>query len=142
MATLSADAPRVFETGHDNMINDLPVIASDIIYDGAAVGESSTTGTYRPIQGGDNFAGFATKKVDNSAGSAGDKNVNVYQRGVVQIPVVGATGDTDNGAAVYATDDDTFTLTASGGSQIGKVLRHVSGTTCMVYFEGLSVRSV
>ena len=44
--------------------------------------------------------------------------------------------------AVYATDDDTFTLTATGGLQIGKVSRWISGTTCMVYFEAANLRSI
>jgi len=141
MATLSADNPRVFETGHDNHINELPVIASDIIYLGAAVGENSS-GYFRPLSGGDNFEGFAIAQVDNSSGSAGDKNVKVYQRGVVTLSVTGVTAVTDEGSTVYASDDDTFTTTASGASAIGKIIRFVSGTTVQVLFESTSVRSI
>lgn len=141
MATLSADNPRVFETGHDNHLNGLPAVASDIIYLGAAVGENSS-GYFRPLSGGDNFAGFCIEKCDNSSGSAGDKNVKVYQRGVVKLAVTGVTAVTDEGSTVYASDDDTFTLTASGASSIGKIVRYVSSTTVMVAFEATSVRSI
>jgi hypothetical protein len=141
MTTLAADNPRVFETGHDNHINELPVIASDIIYLGAAVGENGS-GYYRPLQGGDPFEGFAVATVDNSSGSAADKNVKVYQRGVATLSVTGVTAVTDEGSTVYATDDDTFTLTASGATAIGKIIRYVSGTTVQVLFEAVSVRSI
>jgi len=141
MTTLAADNPRVFETGHDNHINELPVIASDIIYLGAAVGENGS-GYYRPLVGADPFEGFAVATVDNSAGSAGDKNVKVYQRGVVTLSVTGVTAVTDEGSTVYATDDNTFTLTASGATSIGKIIRFVSGTTVQVLFEAAPVRSI
>lgn len=142
MSTLSADKPRVFETGHDDALNGLPAIASDIIYDGAAVGESSSTGTYRPLQGGDTFAGFAIAQCDNSNGSASDRNISVRQRGVVKLSVTGVSSTANVGDAVYASDDDTFTTTASGGTQIGKVFRWISGTTCLVYFEAAAVQSI
>ena len=141
MATLSADNPRVFETGHDENINGLPVIANDIIYDGAAVGENGS-GYFRPLVAADNFAGFADEQADNTGGSAGDINVKVKQRGVVKLSVTGVTAVTDEGSTVYATDDNTFTLTASGASSIGKIVRYVSGTTVMVAFEAVSVRSL
>lgn len=142
MATLSADSPRVFETGHDNMPNALPVVATDIIYDGAAVGMSGSTGNARPLVGGDDFAGFAVAQADNSVGSAGDVNVDVYQRGVAKLSVTGVDGINDVGTEVYASDDDTFTTTASGGSAVGKITRWISGATCLVYFEAAAIRSI
>lgn len=137
MATLAVDKPRTFETGHDDMVNALPVVASDIIYDGAAVGESGATGTVRPLATGDAFAGFATAQADNSAGAAGAISVDLKQRGRVVLAVTGASAITDKDKPVYATDDDTFTLTA-GGTRIGYVDRWVSSTTCVVRFEAAS----
>jgi len=141
MTTLAKNQPRAFEEGE---INDLPVIANDIIYEGAAVGESSTTGTFRPLAAGDNFAGFATRKADNTAvgAAAGDVNVNVKQKGKIQLSVVGVTGVTDEGSTVYASDDDTFTLSSTGNSAIGKIIRYVTGTTVIVAFEAVSRRSI
>lgn len=140
MATLAADNPRVFESGHDNGLNALPVVASDIIYDGAAVGMSS--GNARPLTAGDDFAGFCVKQADNSSGSAGDINVDLYQTGVVKLAVTGVTAKTDVGSDVYASDDNTFTLTASGNSSIGTIVRYISSTTVMVKFEAVSNRSI
>lgn len=142
MTTLAANKKRVYEFNADPIYNDVPMIASDVIYEGAAVGESSSSGNARPLEGGDNFLGFATAKADNASGSAGDVNVRVRSRGIVKLSVTGVSADDDLGATVYATDDDTFTLTASGGSSIGKVHRWISGTTCMVAFESVLQRSI
>ena len=140
MATLAQNEPRAYEEG---ILNDLPVIASDIIFEGAAVGESSTTGTFRPLVAGDSFAGFATRKADNSGSAvAGAINVQVKQKGQIELAVTGVTGVTNEGATVYAADDNTFTLSSTGNSAIGKIIRYVSSTKCIVAFEAVSVRSI
>jgi hypothetical protein len=138
MTTLADNKPRAYETGE---FNDLPVIANDIIYEGAAVGENGA-GYFRPLVAADNFAGFAVRKADNTGGAAGDKNVKVRQKGRIQLSVVGVTAVTDEGSTVYASDDDTFTLTATGNSAIGKIIRYVTGTTVIVEFEAVSRRSI
>lgn len=137
MTTLAKNAVRAYEEGD---YNDLPVVATDIIYEGAAVGENGS-GYFRPLVAADPFAGFATRKADNSAGAAGAISVNVKQRGKIQLAVTGVTAVTDEGSAVYASDDNTFTLTSSGNTAIGKIIRYISSTTCIVYFEALSVAS-
>lgn len=144
MATLAKDTPRTFEsTGGHPSYNELPSIADDIVYAGAAVGESSTSGTGRPLSGGDNFMGFATEKCDNTGGSAGDLSIKLLDRGVALLSVTGADGINDYDATVYATDDDTFTLTASGATSIGKIKRYDSATgKFWVYFEATSARSI
>ena len=139
MATLAADKPRVFEVGYDHLINEIPVIASDIIYAGAAVGESGTTGTARPLVSGDNFIGFCVEKADNASGAAGDRRVKLREAGVVRLAVTGVSAESQYGDAVYATDDDTFTLTV-GGTRIGHLIRWITSTSCLVYFEAVSRR--
>lgn len=135
MATLAANKPRPFELG---TIGEYPVIAADIIYEGAAVGENGS-GYARPLVAGDPFLGFAESIVDNSAGAAGDKRVRVKRIGQVQIPVAGATAITANdGVVVYASDDDTFTLTASTNTAIGKVSRWVESGVCVVDFKAVA----
>lgn len=144
MATLAADKLRVFETDGERGFEEVPAVASDIIYAGAVVGESSTGGTYRPLVGGDTFRGFCTEKCDNSAGAASAKLIKIRSKGVVKLSgVTGLDNVNDAGATVYATDDDTFTLTASGASGIGKVVRYL-GTSGLglVYFEGETRRSI
>lgn len=142
MTTLAANSNRVFEHNEDPLYNDVPVIASDIIYAGAAVGESSSTGNARPLSGGDNFLGFAVAKADNSSGSVGDTYVRVRSKGIVKLSVTSVTADDDLGIAIYASDDDTFTTASTGNTQIGKLHRWISGTTCMVRFEAVTVRSI
>ena len=142
MATLASDKPRSYSVSTEMVGAELPVIASDIIYEGAAVGESSSTGTYRPLVAGDTFNGFAESKADNSSGAASAINVKVKRHGTVIIPVTGVSATAQVGDTVYASDDDTFTTTASGNSAVGKVQRWISSTTAEVYFEGATVRSI
>lgn len=142
MATLAKDTPRSYETGHSELINELPVIATDIIYDGAASGILNETGTVQPLATGstiDKFAGFCYEKADNSLGSAGDINAKLKERGRVILSVTGASAITDEGKDVFATDDNTFTLTV-GGVWIGKVVRWISGTMCVVDFQAFRLR--
>lgn len=140
MTTLAADKFRTFGCGHE-VDNDLPVIASDIIYGGAAVGENGA-GYFRPLVAADPFEGFALMRADNAAGAAGAVNVRVRQAGRVVLNVTGVTAVTDEGSTVYASDDDTFTLTSAGNSAVGKITRFISGTQVEVYFEAVSIRSI
>lgn len=132
MTTLAADKnpPRYYE---EDAFQEMGVVASDIIYEGSAVGENGA-GYARPLTSGDRFIGFCVDKVDNSSGSAGAKKVRLARKGKIQLTVTGASAVTDEGSAVYATDDDTFTLTA-GGTRIGHVVRWVTSTTCIVAFD-------
>lgn len=130
MTTLAADKSRILELPD---YNDLPVVQSDIIYEGAAVGDSGTN-AFRPLVAGDRFSGFAVAKVDNSTGSEGDKKVRVRTRGRVQLPIT-SIDKSDLGKAVYASDDDTFTLTQSTNSHIGKVVRFIATGTVMVAYD-------
>jgi hypothetical protein len=141
MTTRASNIKRPYELEVDPKFNDLPVIAADIIYEGSAVGDNGS-GLARPLVAADVFLGFSIAKADNSAGAASDIAVRVRQRGVVQLTVTGVASADDVGSTVYASDDDTFTLTSTSNTAIGKVVRWVSSTTCLVYFEGAQVRSI
>ncbi|MEC9434489.1 MAG: cytoplasmic protein [Pseudomonadota bacterium] len=137
MTTLAADAIRAYQLGD---IEDYPMIASDIIYQGAAVGENGS-GYARPLVAGDPFLGFAVERADNADGSAGDVRVSVRTRGRVQLPI-SAIGITANDRpAVYASDDNAFTLTASTNTLIGYVSRWVSTGVAIVEFDALAVKA-
>lgn len=141
MATLAADKVRVYESQADAPVyNALPAVTADILYAGSAIGIAS--GYARPCTTSDEFAGFCVEQCDNSAGANGAKTVKVISSGYIKLSVTGASAVTHINDAVYLTDDDTFTLTASGALQIGKVFRWISGTTCVVKFEALGDRSV
>lgn len=130
MTTLAVDTPRVYELG---TINEIPAVANDIIYEGAAVGLSS--GYARPLVAADTFVGFCEQKVDNTGGAAGAKTVRVIARGFVRLAVSGVTAITDVGGAVYASDDATFTTTASTNTYIGQIARFVSTGVAVVQFD-------
>lgn len=130
MTTLAVDSPRSYSLGD---ISDYPVIASDIIYDGAAVGLVAATGHARPLVAGDSFVGFALERADNSAGAAAAITTRVRAKGVAQLSVSGAV-ITDVGQPVYASDDDTFTLNPASGSFIGLVRRFVSSGVAIVEY--------
>lgn len=128
---LSANNARTFE--EDLEFGDALVAASTTIYDGAILGLAS--GYARGLVAGDKFAGVALQKRDNSAGSAGDLKVRLRKRGYLVMNVTGASAVTDKGSTVYASADDTLTLTAGSNTAIGVVHRWVSGTQCIVWFD-------
>lgn len=134
MTTLAAVALREFQLDSQE---EYPVIATDIIYQGAAVGENGS-GYARPLNAGDPFLGFAIATADNSAGAAGAVNVTVRTEGRIRLTVAGATAVTANDRPiVYASDDNTFTLTASTNSRIGRVQRWIASTDCIVEFNAM-----
>lgn len=143
MAQLTAANPRVWEStdGHPSE-NAIPAVAAVAIYAGSAVGESGATGTGRQLVALDNFMGFANETCDNTAGAAGAKLIKVLDKCIVKLTVVGVTGVGDYDAPVYASDGNTFTLTSTSNTQIGKIKRVISGTTCLVECESTAKRSV
>ena len=113
-----------------------------MIYEGAAL--SMTAGEVRPANGADtSFAGFAYESADNTGGAAGAIDVRVLSRGIVKLPVTGVTAGTTNvGTAVYASDDGSFTTTATANLGIGRVHRVVATGEAMVAFESSGLRSL
>ena len=141
MTTLAANKNRIFEFKAED-INDVPMIAADIIYAGAAVGDNGS-GLARPFVDGDPFLGFAVAKADNSAGAASAITVRVLQRGTVKLTLAGTVTAAKLADPIYATDDDTFSIADSGSdTAIGSLTRFISSTSGMVYFEALPVRSL
>jgi hypothetical protein len=143
MATLAANKSRAYDL-EPREYNELPVIASDIIYEGAAVGESVSTGTARPLVAADTFLGFCVENVDNSAGSAAAKNVKLLTVGSVWLTVTNGDNINDVGDTVYASDDDTFTMASTGNTAIGKLIRYDASRThkSLVRFEAAAARSI
>lgn len=125
MTTLAKDTPRRYELGD---MNDLPMVQSDTIYEGAAVGDNGS-GYFRPLVAGDPFAGFCVQKAVNAVATDGAENVRVKTKGEIILTIT-SVAVTDIGKAVYATDDNAFTLTPGNigaASFIGRIKR-VHGT--------------
>jgi len=130
MTTLAADAPVAEVKGN---LSAIPIIASDIVYEGAMVGDNGA-GYGRPLVAEDNFIGHAIEKVDNSSGAAGDLNIEV-RSGRYRLEVALAGKITDVGQPVYASDDATYTFVAVDTSYVGVVTRYVSATKLEVEFR-------
>lgn len=137
MATLTKDTLRDYELGDRE---EYPVIASDIIYEGAAVGENGS-GYARPLAAGDVFLGFAEKKADNSSGAAGAVNVRVRSKGKIKAAISALAVTANDRPAVYMSDDNTFTLTSTSNSLIGYVSRWISTGYGVVEFDAALVRA-
>ncbi len=137
MTTLAADKVREYQLGE---LEDYPVIASDIIYQGAAVGENGS-GYARPLVAADPFLGFADRIADNSAGVAGAINVRVKTRGRIVLPIAALAITANDRPAVYASDDDTFTLTPTSNTLIGYVSHWVSTGFAVVEFDAALVKA-
>lgn len=131
MTTLALDTPRALELGDRN---EYPVIAADIIYEGAAVGLVDASGHARPLTSADRFVGFAEAKADNSAGAAAAINVRTIKKGAIKLSVTGAV-ITDVGQPVYAQDDNAFSFIPTSGVFIGFLRRYVSAGVAIVEFD-------
>jgi hypothetical protein len=131
MTTLALDTPRASVVG---LINELPMVATDIIYEGAAVGTVIASGHARPLTSVDKFVGFCEKMADNSTGAAAAINVRFTRSGSKVLTVTGVT-ITDINQPVYATDDNTFTMLPTGGVFIGFVRRFASTGVAEVEYD-------
>lgn len=132
---LAADTVRKYEIGD---INTLVVASGVTIYEGAFVFALKADGTAvvaSPAISTHVFAGIAI------FGQTAGNKVDVKHRGFVEMPVTGASA-ASVGAIVYASDDNTLTLTASTNVPVGYVHRHVSGTTCIVEFRSTAERDI
>jgi hypothetical protein len=137
-----ADKPRNYSANIPKIAGSLPVITDVLIEAGDAVGRT-TAGYAKKMSTSEVFAGFSQGRNDNRGGANAAIQARIYQRGEVELAVVGVTGIGNVGDTVYALGENTFTLSSSSSAKtIGKITRHLSGTRCMVFFEGVPVRSL
>jgi hypothetical protein len=80
------------------------------------------------------LAGVAYEQVDNSAGSAGDKEVRVWRKGVFEFNFSGTASQADVGKAVYVVDDNTVGLAATTTNDVlvGRIVQFVSASKVRV----------
>ena len=131
MTTLAIDSPQILVTGD---LNSVPIIANDIVYEGAMVGDNAA-GHGRPLVAGDKFLGHSIFREDNAVpvGAAGDKDIRL-RTGMYRLccDLVGLI--TDVGQPVYASDDATLTFDGAGNSYVGRISRYVSATKMEIEF--------
>jgi hypothetical protein len=130
MTALSRDTSRTYEMGN---LHVRPVAAGVVIFQGAAVGLNADCYA-RPLVAGDKFAGFADNRSDNTGGTDGSAEVETRARDRIVLPVPGFTA-ADVFKPVYASDDNTFTLTADGNSAVGMAVRMDSPGFAVVEFD-------
>lgn len=139
MAALAANVDRKEKEGK---LIAHPVVASDIIYQGALV-KHNAAGYLAPCsaEAGAVFAGVAYEKVDNSAGAAGDKTCRVEKEGSFLMTFAGAAlTQAGVGASVYASDDDTVSLVQAANEQeVGKLVEFISATQGRVKIDNVAV---
>lgn len=131
---LSADREVEFFTTQELM--DLPVDNNVILHKGALVGLNSTTGFARPLVAGDLFLGIAYRKADNTVAghTAGGIRVRLHQSVDVVHTLAGVL-DTDLGSVVYASADDSLTLTQASNSRVGIVVGKSTANTARVRIQ-------
>ncbi len=114
---MALSANRDLDHYVDQELRSFKVAASEHIYKGAFVGLSAG-GHVRSLSAGDVFVGIAYEEADNASGSAGDISVRVYTLGDFGHALSGAA-ISNVGDAVYASADDTLTITSASNSYVG-----------------------
>lgn len=134
MTQLNTDTNRIFETPADS--NAIPVASAAKIYQGALVGKT-TNGYGRALKASDIAVGFSKDHTDNTNGVDGEKVCDIKAKGKVSLFISGITL-ADIGRKVYASDDNTFTLTETGNSAVGKLIRFEKSDYGIVAFDFLN----
>lgn len=110
-------ANRQVDTLVDQRFRTIPVAGNVRIFKGAFVGLNA--GLARPLVAGDAFAGVAYAEANNLGGAAGAINVQVDTVGDID-HFLDAAAVANNGALLYASDDETLTTVAGGNSLAGR----------------------
>jgi hypothetical protein len=129
-----------FPTYYESDFEGYPVATGVRIFKGALVSVNSS-GYARPLNTADKYVGIAEDTVDNTAGSNGAANVSVRRKTSVAFAVTGAT-IASVGAKVYASDDNTLTLTASTNLLVGIVRKALGGNRVAVELNAAVLHQV
>ena len=105
----------------DQQLRTLAVKAATIIYRGALVGLDRATGFARPLTATDQFQGLAYERCDNSLGADADREIILFTQGDFEFALAGAAR-TAIGRPVFASADDTLTLSGANASYIGQII--------------------
>lgn len=136
---LAKDTVRDYAAGAETIFNSHPAASATTWYEGGAIGLTAAGGLARPLLDTDTFAGFADRGGVNPSG--GSEQIRVRAKGIVRLLVTGVV-ITSVGAKVYATADDTFTLTSTTAVAIGRVYRYLANGEAEVYFEAHALRGL
>ncbi|HCI46860.1 MAG TPA: hypothetical protein DFI00_06170 [Rhodospirillaceae bacterium] len=114
--------------------SDEAVEADVQIFRNTFVSASAANKLANPLVAGERFVGISAAPSDNTGGSAAAKRVKMRRYGLVTLPIAGVTA-ADRHKAVYASDDQTATLTATGNSYIGQIEEVPAAGYAVVWFD-------
>jgi len=114
----------------DTEIREWPVAASQHIYRNSFVG-IDPAGNSKTFVPGDRFAGIAYEEADNSSGAAAAIKCRVVVEGDFTFALTSGA-QTDDGSAVYATDDATISLSGHPDAFVGRILHLDPDTSAYV----------
>jgi hypothetical protein len=134
---LTADRNLDFFTSQE--LIDLPVDDNVKIYKGALVGRNRATGYARALTAGDEFLGVAYRQADNTAAghAAGGITVRLHQA-VDIVHALSGVVNGDIGKDVYASADDTLTLSPAGNSRVGRIVAVEAANVARVRCEPIA----
>jgi len=118
----------------DHQLREYEVAASANVFKGALL-SLDVSGYVKPLVAGGEFVCIAYESADNLVGANGDKKVRVFTEGDFEHALAGAT-IADIVKPVYASDDETLTLTATANSFVGYVQGFLSSSTVIVRLRG------
>jgi hypothetical protein len=118
----------------DQQLRTLAVKASTTIYRGSLVGLDRASGYARALNAADQFQGLAYEQCDNSGGSNGDREVTIFTQGDFVFSLSGAA-KTAIGKPVFASDDNTLTLSGGSASYIGQIVEVPTSGTVIVRID-------
>lgn len=115
------------------------------VFKGAFVVVEESSGYAQPFTAGAGagtanlFIGIAYEEGDNSGGADGDVSVRVFTQGDFGHVISGGT-IADIGKKVYASADDTLSLSAAAGANVlvGRVQDWISGTEFVIRLHGVA----
>ena|SRR3990167_436341 len=155
MALTAATRWNIKPRGWGSDVASFKVLNAEVIYHGALVVLDKQDGYLRNLEDtsgtDDRFCGIAIPKTasvtgDTAASPVVECPVDISGVTLEKVAVTGVTAVTNTGDEVFATDENTLTLTdTSNLSKIGIITRWYSGTTCdvklvsmMEYFANLA----
>lgn len=132
---MAATANQTIKAQEPRSRRGMPVAASTKLYQGTLAFINAAGYADDDTNSGANvLAGVVAEEADNGSGGNGDKNVEVYQRGMFYLPGSGFSQG-DVGSLVYASDNFTVTTTATSNTLVGRIKEFVSATLVGVELE-------
>lgn len=135
--TLTANRSIVHQ--QDQERREFEVAAAAHIYADSLVGLHPVLGYAKPFEPCDNFVGIADAEYNNTDGSAGDTTGSSTKQGLAKVYVQGdfqhtltGVGVGDAGKAVYATDDETLSLSGHPDGFVGRVVHKFAANKAVI----------